>query len=115
MPLQLTAAVSRKPHGGAGTFDIPLPLFGEPGVECRPGIRSRTGLLVHTLVFRFNHSVVSGQASVTGGTGSLLGNPIFAGKTMTVNLTGVTDVQKVTVTLGDVTDSFARKCRPIQP
>ena len=30
-------AVSRKVHPGAGTFDIPLPLTGTPGVECRSG------------------------------------------------------------------------------
>src|SRR2546428_7715051 len=34
-PLTLVSAVSRKTHGAAGTFDIDLPLTGEPGVECR--------------------------------------------------------------------------------
>ncbi|MEO5720501.1 MAG: dockerin type I domain-containing protein [Chthoniobacterales bacterium] len=29
------SAVSRKVHGGAGTFDIDLPLTGTPGLECR--------------------------------------------------------------------------------
>ena len=33
--LQLVSAVSRKTHRTAGTFDINLPLTGEPGVECR--------------------------------------------------------------------------------
>ena len=56
-PLQLTTAVSRKTHGGAGTFDIPLPLSGEPGVECRSSGGN------HTLVFTFSNNVVSGNAS----------------------------------------------------
>jgi hypothetical protein len=98
--LQLTAAVSRKTHGSAGDFDIDLPLSGEPGVECR----SSDG--AHTLVFTFTNNVVSGNATVTSGTGSVSGNPTFAANTMTVNLTGVADVQQISVTLSGVTDSF---------
>jgi uncharacterized delta-60 repeat protein len=101
-PLQLTTAVSRKTHGGAGTFDINLPLSGEPGVECR----STGG--AHTLVFTFSNNVVSGNAAVTSGIGSVTGSPTFSGNTMTVNLTGVTDVQQITVTLSNVTDTFAQ-------
>lgn len=97
--LQLTSAVSRKTHGAAGTFDVPLSLTGEPGVECR----NSSGK--HKLVFSFNNTVVSGSASVTLGVGTVLGSPIFSGNTMTVNLTGVTDVQKITVTLTGVTDT----------
>jgi hypothetical protein len=97
--LQLTAAVSRKTHGSAGTFDVPLPLTGEPGVECR----STNGK--YTFVFTFSSDVVSGSAAVTSGTGSVQGGPIFSSNTMTVNLRGVTDVQKITVTLSDVTSS----------
>jgi hypothetical protein len=100
--LQLATAVSRKTHGAAGTFDVPLPVTGAPGVECR----SSSG--AHTLVFTFNNNVVSGNASVTTGAGSVSGSPTFASNTMTVNLTGVTDVQKITVTLNNVTDSFAQ-------
>lgn len=99
---QLTSAVSRKMHGNAGTFDIPLPLTGGPGVECR----SSNGN--HKLVFTFTLNVVSGNATVTTGTGSVSGNPIFAGNTMTVNLTGVTDVQKITITLTGVTSSTSQ-------
>jgi uncharacterized delta-60 repeat protein len=98
----ITSAVSRKTQGSAGTFDITLPVVGEPAVEDRSTGGS------YTLVFTFSSDAVSGSASVTAGTGTVLGNPIFAGATMTVNLTGVTDVQKITVTLMDVTSSSSQ-------
>jgi len=100
--LLLTGAVSRKVHGAAGTFDIPLPLSGEPGVECR----STGGN--HSIVFTFDNNIASGNSSVTAGSGSVSGSPTFSANTMTVNLTGVTDVQKVTVTLAGVTDTLAQ-------
>jgi len=101
-PVQLTDAVSRKTHGAAGTFDIELPLSGQLGIECRTGGASGN----HTFVFTFTNNVVSGNAAVTSGTGSVSGPPTFSGNTMTVNLTGVTDVQQITVTLSSVTDCF---------
>jgi hypothetical protein len=101
-PLALVNAVSRKTHGSVGTFDINLPLSGEPGVECRSGGGN------YTQVFTFTNNVVSGSAAVTAGTGSISGSPTFSGNTMTVNLTGVTDVQKITVTLIGVTDAFSQ-------
>ena len=100
--LQMTAAVSVNAHAGFGPFSINLPLAGEPGVECR----STGGN--YRLLFSFTNNVVSGNASVTSGIGSVAGSPTFAGNTMTVNLTGVTDVQRITVTLSNVTDSFAQ-------
>jgi subtilisin family serine protease len=100
--LLLTGAVSRKVHGAAGTFDIPLPLSGEPGVECR----STSGN--HSVVFTFDNNIVSGNASVTSGTGSVSGSPTFSANTMTVNLTGVANAQKITVTLSGVTDTLAQ-------
>jgi Dockerin type I domain len=102
--LQLTLAVSRKTHGGAGTFDIPLPLSGSPGVECRTG----GGTGDYTLVFTFTNNVTSGNASVTGGIGSVSGTPVFSGNNMTVNLTGVANAQTLTVTLSGVTDEFSQ-------
>ena len=100
-PLLLSSAVSRKTHGAAGTFNIPLPLSSPFGVECR------TQGAGYTFVFTFSNSVVSGSASVTTGTGDVSGSPVFNGNTMTVNLTGVTDVQLITVTLSGVTDTFS--------
>src|SRR5438552_10678211 len=100
--LLLTGAVSRKTQGGAGTFDINLPLSGEPGVECRSGGGN------YTEVFTFDNNVVSGSAAVTGGTGSVSGSPVLSGHTMTVNPIGVIDVQRLTVTLTGVTDEFSQ-------
>jgi len=94
----LTAAVSRKTHGAAGAFGINL-LTPNFGPECRSSAGNET------LVFTFNNNVVSGSAGVTGGTGSVSGSPSFSNKTMTVNLTGVADGQKTTLTLSNVTDS----------
>jgi hypothetical protein len=100
--LQLTGAVSRKAHGGAGEFSIDLPLGGEPGVECRSGGGA------YRLVFTFTNNVVSGNASVTSGVGSVSGSPLFSANTMSVDLTGVGDVQKLTTTLSGVTDSIGQ-------
>jgi serine protease AprX len=99
--LLLTGAVSRKVHGAA-TYDIPMPLTGEPAVECRNSGGN------HTLVFTFDNNMVSGSASVTSGVGSVSGSPTFSGKTMTVNLTGVADAQKITVKLTGATDTLAQ-------
>ncbi len=93
-PLQ--SAVSRKVHGGAGTFDVNLPLTGTPGVECR----STSGN--HQIVLTFANSVmVGGGAAVTSGTGHVSGfNP--SGSVITVNLTGVTNAQTIALTLNNV-------------
>jgi plastocyanin len=100
--LQLTAAASRKTHGAAGTFDINMPVTGQSGVECRTG----GGTGDYTLVFTFNNALLSGSATVTGGTGTVSGSPTFSGRNMIVNVTGVTNVQILTVTLSNVTDVF---------
>ncbi|MFN2509038.1 MAG: delta-60 repeat domain-containing protein [Chthoniobacterales bacterium] len=95
----LTSAASRKGQGTAGSFDVPLPLAGEAGVECR----SSNGN--HKLVFTFNRKIVNGSARITSGTGRVARKPTFSGRTMTVRLTGVADVQQITVALRDVTSA----------
>ncbi len=103
-PLAFTSAASRKTHGEAGTFDIDLPLSGDPGVECRRGTVSGE----HTLVFTFSNEVVSGSATLTEGEGQIVGDPTFNGDTMTVNLSGVPNVSQITVKLSGVTDSLSQ-------
>lgn len=100
--VQLIAAVSRKVHGSAGTFDINLPLTGTRGVECR------TSGGDYTLVFTFQNSLVGGSASVATGAGAISGPPILIDNTMTVNLTGVADAQTLTLALSNVTDNFGQ-------
>ncbi len=68
---QALSAVSRKTHGSVGDFDIPLPLTGAPGVECRAGDQK--------IVVTFNNVVTDGMASVSAG--SLMGSPTFSGMT----------------------------------
>jgi len=103
-PLTLATAVSRKGHVSAGPFDVDLPLSGSPGVECRSGGAGGD----HTLVITFSNTVVSGNATVTDGMGSVAGAPTFSGNSMTVNLTGVTNAQTATVSLDNVTDSSSQ-------
>ena len=61
-----------------------------------------------SFVFTLSSNVVSGNAAVTTGRGRVQGSPTFSGNTMTVKLSGVTDVQKITVTLSDVTSDTSQ-------
>ena len=98
-PVVPTSAVSRKGHGSAGTFDIDLPLTGAPGIECRTGSTNGD----HQIVINFAKPIRLNTAAVTSGTGSVSGL-LVSGSTVTVNLTGVGNAQKITVTLFSVTD-----------
>jgi hypothetical protein len=101
-PLSITNVVSHKVHGSAGAFDINLPLSGEPGLESR-----NTGGN-HTFIFSFSNNIMSGNATVTSGTGNVTSPPIVSGNTMTVELSGVTDVQQIAVTASNVMDTFGQ-------
>ncbi len=61
----------------------------------------------HTLIFTFTNYLVSGSARVSSGQATIVGSPTLSGRTMTVNLTGVADVQKIGVTSHNVTDRFS--------
>lgn len=107
--LPVAGVVSRKSHGAAGTFDIPLPLTGTPGVECR----SVGGNNAYTLVFTFDRPVASaGNASVTQGTANIATGSDTTTASFGTNanevrgeLTGVTNAQHLTVTLSGVQDT----------
>ncbi len=92
-------ALSRQMHGSAGAFDIPLPLTGLPGVECRSGGTNGQ----HTLIVTFGSQISAGQASVTVGTATISGSPVISGNAMTIVLTEVADAQTVSLALSHVT------------
>jgi hypothetical protein len=99
----LSGVVSRKMHGGAGSFDIDLPVIGPSGIECRTGGPTNDYIMIFT--FSKNLSVV-GSASVTSGTGSVSSSGIGPNPNQyTVSLTGVTNAQYISVTLTGVIDS----------
>ncbi len=98
----LASVVSRKVHGSAGTFDIPLPLTGPVGIEDRTEVPAGT----HHVVFTFPTNVTVSGATVTPGNGgtATASAPIVSGNQVTVNLTNVSNVQTLTVTLLGVND-----------
>ena len=98
-PVQISQAASRKVHGAAGEFDIPLPLTGEPGVECRSSSGGN-----HNVVVTLNSEVASGNATVSSGIGTA-GIPTYLGRTMIIPLSGVVDLQKITLSLNGITNS----------
>jgi hypothetical protein len=96
-PVLAVSAASRKTHGGTAVFDLNLPLTGTPGVECRDG-----GDL--QIVFTFPSAVTYSGADITSGPGSVSNTSGSGGTEVTVNLSGVTNQQRLTVTLLGVDD-----------
>src|SRR5438874_13593541 len=98
-PVVPQSAFSRKTHGAAGTFDVPLPLTGNVGIECRSGGATND----YQMIINFATTVTVGGAVLTSGTGSVSSFSV-SGSAVTVNLSGVTNVQVITVLLSNVND-----------
>jgi hypothetical protein len=92
-----SAVVSRKMHGGF-EGNIPLPLTGNPGIECRTG--GDNG--VHQVVFTFPASVTVGGAEVTSGEGRVTGVSGRGTPQITVNLNSVNNAQTIVLSLLNV-------------
>jgi hypothetical protein len=95
----LQSAVSRKVHGGAGTFDLPLTLV----PVTNPTTEPRLGP-AQTIVLIFNQAITAATATITEGTATAAA-PTFSGNDVIVGLTGVTNKQYVTVALTNVASS----------
>ncbi len=101
------SAVSRKTHGGVvdvplPDFDVPLPLTGSAGVECRNG--SGPNGNSHQLVITFADPVTVGSVTVSSPDGLATATQSASGAIVTVDLSNVTDAQTLLVTLNNVND-----------
>jgi hypothetical protein len=97
----MTSAVSRKTHGGSGPFHVSLPL----GPMAGPiGIEPRSGPVAgaHQIVVTFANPVSLQGVAVSTGAGSATYS--VAGAVVTIDLTGVTNAQRLGLTLGSVSD-----------
>jgi hypothetical protein len=111
-PPPLTSVVSRKVHNGTA-YNVPLQKDANTqprGVECRTGGASGN----HSIVFNFQSNLIGtigqdvGSASIVLGPGSVVAAGTGIGPAQnqyTVNLTGITNGQYVTVALHNVSDS----------
>jgi hypothetical protein len=90
----LISAASRLTHGGAGTFDIAMPLSGSSGVEDRASS-------TYNAVFTFDGTVTSGEVLAVAGS-AIVGPISFGGNTMTAQLTGVTSAEVVTLRVQNI-------------
>ncbi len=92
------AAASRRVHGAAGTFDLPLSLTStNPSTEPRQGPSQ-------SIVFTFDKPINGATVAVTEGTATAAA-PTFSGNDVVVGLTGVSNQQYVTVSLKSVTST----------
>src|SRR5207249_5516643 len=87
------SAVSRKTHGGAGTFDVNLPLSGTVGIECRSG-QPNTGN--HTIVVTFPTTITAVASATCAGNAATTS---IAGNAVTVNCSSVPNAQTIAINL----------------
>jgi hypothetical protein len=108
-----TSAGSRKTHTGVGDFDVPLPLTGTPGIECRAG----GGTNDYQIVVTFGTAVtvsgspqaqVSSGSAVIGSGGVANGGMVsVVGNVVSIPLTNVANAQTILVSLNGVSDGTA--------
>jgi hypothetical protein len=91
----LQSAKSRRVHGSAGTFDLPL-----SAVTTDPTTEPRQGP-AQTFVFTFDKPIASATVTIAEGTATAA-PPSYDGNDVVVALSNVTNAQYVTVSLGNV-------------
>lgn len=94
------AAVSRRVHGAAGTFDLPLSTVAPPNINHNPTTEPRQGPN-QTIVFTFDKPLNAATVTINEGVATA-GAPTFSGNAVVVPLSGVNNQQYVTVTLTNV-------------
>ena len=105
--LTLTAAQSRKVHGAAGQYDLPLTL--NAAITGAITVESRIIGSGHTIVFQFDQLITSpGSVTAVDVAGAAIGNASAAvsGNDVVVTLTNVEDNRRVMVGLTGVNGSL---------
>jgi PKD repeat protein len=99
----LSTIASRKVHGTAGPFDVPLPINGTAGIECRAP-DSNNG---YQLIFTFARNITAagnatkGNGNATVGTATIGPDP----NQVTVPITDVANAQHLIINLDGVHDA----------
>ncbi len=97
---EIVSVVSRKVHGAAGPFDIPLPLTGLAGIECRttgtPGS--------HQVLVTFTSPVTADGVSVMSSDGQASATRSVNGGVVTLDLTAVANAQTLGITVFNVSN-----------
>ncbi|MEO8100969.1 MAG: fibronectin type III domain-containing protein [Betaproteobacteria bacterium] len=114
-PLALVSVVSRKVHGVAGTYSLPIATGVAINASSGLTIDSRLIGTGHTIVFQFSEAITSsGTVTAVDGAAAPVANSVaFAGNEVTVTLTGVADRTRVTVTLANVNGTGAGVTFPV--
>ncbi len=95
-PPALQAAAARKAHPGAGAFDLPLSLsLTNPTTEPRQGPAL-------TLMLAFDKAITGALVTVADGAATA-GAPVISDNVASVDLTGIADLQYVTLAVTGVT------------
>jgi len=109
--IALNSVVSRKTHGAAGPFDLPLPNYAT-AITGAIDVEPRQIGAGHQIVFQFNSPPTSaGAVSIQNSSNATIagasGVTSFAGNEMTVTITGLTDNQRVQLAVPGVNGVLA--------
>ncbi len=105
--LYLVGAHSRKTHGTAGVFDLPVNFY--QGIDGAITVEPRNMGSGHTLVLEFNDPVSSvGATSVRDAASEIAGSAtaVASGYFITISLAGVADGARVRVAISDVNGAW---------
>jgi hypothetical protein len=94
----LAGVVSRKTHGSAGPFD--LDLLATSGIECRTGGVNGNHQIVETFAAPVTFTGVTTSCGSVSGTS-------MSGNQLTIDLTGVPNASRCSITVQGVTDGVA--------